>query len=381
MIDHNIVFQTKHADIQDTYRNSLNNVAKRDAIKNNRLLAPVKQELYEAQTEQTQLANDTTREKQRFQSMYTLANQVAPFFEVEGGIEQLKTVMLERIADIQERRLSGEVIDSNESEQFYQALSTNPELAKQMVVQTLQMGQQMGGGGNAQFGSSKTVKDSAGNLYQVTDRRNPSTGGVSTAYAPISPDAPQQPVGQVDLVGSSGMTSGESLAYKKEESKDKQTEVRLTNAVKMGTKAGYDTFQDIAPVDQSLSLIDEAIQALDDGADTGYFTDMLPTVREASKSLQNVKNRMGLNVVSSVTFGALSEGELKLAMSTALPTTKNPEELRKWLINKKEAQTKLRNNLNIMATYLGNGDKTISDWLKYAKTLKKDGVDPLDLGI
>ena len=46
---------------------------------------------------------------------------------------------------------------------------------------------------------------------------------------------------------------------------------------------------------------------------------MMPSVTEASASLENAMNRMGLDVIGSVTFGALSEGEMRLAMDTAVP--------------------------------------------------------------
>ena len=51
---------------------------------------------------------------------------------------------------------------------------------------------------------------------------------------------------------------------------------------------------------------------------------------------------MGLQVVSSVTFGALSAGELKVAMDTAVPPNLDNKQLAKWFRDRQAAQTKLR---------------------------------------
>jgi lysophospholipase L1-like esterase len=54
-----------------------------------------------------------------------------------------------------------------------------------------------------------------------------------------------------------------------------------------------------------------------------------------------MRSRLGLDVVGAVTFGALSEGELNLALDVALPTDLSPPDLKKWVLNKKAAQEKV----------------------------------------
>ena len=138
-------------------------------------------------------------------------------------------------------------------------------------------------------------------------------------------------------------------------------------AVKLGQlsmDAGVQAFTDIAKVNSSISNINEAISAIDDGAAAGIVYNMLPNVTEASASLNNAMNRMGLDVIGSVTFGALSEAEMKLAMDTAVPRDLRPAELREWLTKKRAAQEKAREALTAAASYLTVPGNTINGWLE-----------------
>jgi hypothetical protein len=131
------------------------------------------------------------------------------------------------------------------------------------------------------------------------------------------------------------------------------------------------SFESLGKVNQNLANIDSAIAAIDSGAETGPIYKMLPSVTAASVELDNVRNRMGLDVIGSVTFGALSQGELNLALDTALPTGLKPPELRKWLVEKKTAQQKLARYLNEAAIYLGTPGNTPASWAQ----MQKDKMD------
>ncbi len=81
-------------------------------------------------------------------------------------------------------------------------------------------------------------------------------------------------------------------------------------------------------------------------------------------------HQLGLDVIGSVTFGALSEGELNLALNTALPTNLEPTELRKYLVNKKNAQEKVIKNLTTAATYLNVKGNSLSGWLEKVQNME-----------
>ena len=127
---------------------------------------------------------------------------------------------------------------------------------------------------------------------------------------------------------------------------------------------GFKAYDDAVKAGSALSTMDEAIAALDSGAKSGIVYNMLPNVTEASASLSNAMNRMGLDVISSVTFGALSAPEMALAMETAVPRGLEPEELRSWLVKKRDAQAKAREALMNAARYLTQPGNTLSGWME-----------------
>lgn len=73
---------------------------------------------------------------------------------------------------------------------------------------------------------------------------------------------------------------------------------------------------------------------------------------------------MGLDVIGSVTFGSLSEGEMELALDTALPTGLDGPELIKWAEDKIAAQEKLATYLEEQAIFLSKPGATPADWIK-----------------
>lgn len=113
---------------------------------------------------------------------------------------------------------------------------------------------------------------------------------------------------------------------------------------------------------------DDALKALDAGAATGVIAGKLPTLTNAGALLENAKLRLGLDVIASVTFGALSEGERNAAMQTALPTGLQPAELRAWIKTRQAAETKL-------AAIQQKAVKHFSQTGKSQRALAKEWVD------
>jgi hypothetical protein len=132
----------------------------------------------------------------------------------------------------------------------------------------------------------------------------------------------------------------------------------------LSSKQVGQAFAEVGKIKKNIGNIDEAIAAIDAGASTGVIASKLPNITAASIQLANVRQQLGLDVIGSVTFGALSEGELNLALDTALPTGLAPKELRTYLVNKKTAQTKLSGYLTEQATYLSKRGNTLSGWLE-----------------
>ena len=195
------------------------------------------------------------------------------------------------------------------------------------------------------------------------------SGGVSKGFAPsistpqvdpetgqqyvIVTDANTQQTKRVDVAGGKALTGDQKMQL--------DVEKGLLN---QASEISKDAFNQIANVKRSMGTIDEAISALDKGASTGVVSQYLPSFTESTIALENAANRMGLDIISATTFGALSEGELKLAMSTAVPLRLAPAELKTWLKDKKKSQLKLTSELNKMAIALGKGKLTPAEYLE-----------------
>ncbi len=134
-------------------------------------------------------------------------------------------------------------------------------------------------------------------------------------------------------------------------------------------KTSKEAFDQLAPAYKSIALMDEAIEAIDQGAETGFIAERLPSFRRASQELDNVQKRMGLNVIQNTTFGSLSEEELKFALSSTLPLGLEGPALKDWLNKKKAAQNKLIEYIESAAIFLGRPGNTIPDFLERQKGL------------
>jgi hypothetical protein len=130
---------------------------------------------------------------------------------------------------------------------------------------------------------------------------------------------------------------------------------RVAELGRMAPEIAEDYYRRANLVQSSIGNMASAIQAIDEGAQSGIIYDMLPNVTVASAELQNARQRLGLDVIGSVTFGALSEAEMLLAMDTAVPRGLVPAELRIWLDRKRAAQEKALIALQEAALHFAEG--------------------------
>lgn len=140
-------------------------------------------------------------------------------------------------------------------------------------------------------------------------------------------------------------------------------------------------FKSVAKARKNIANYDRAISAIDEGAKTGVITRMFKSFRESTIRLEQAGRELGLDVIGSVTFGALSEGELNLAMDTAMPTNLAPPELRKWLVERRDAQRKLAGYFEDAGVYLGTPGNTIATWIASGqmKALETQDAPPNDI--
>jgi hypothetical protein len=139
-------------------------------------------------------------------------------------------------------------------------------------------------------------------------------------------------------------------------------------------KISGEAFTSLNKVQTNINNLKEAKTALEKGANTGAIASRLPSLTAASIELDNIRNRLGLDIVGSVTFGALSEGELGLALNTGLPTNLPEKDLKDYIIRKIDAQDKLSKYLTDQARFLSKPGNTLNDWLESQETKKpKEG--------
>jgi hypothetical protein len=151
---------------------------------------------------------------------------------------------------------------------------------------------------------------------------------------------------------------------------DVDTESRKV-LIKQAAEESGKAFEGLIKIRKTIANMNDAVAALDAGAETGPIVSRLPSFRTASIELDNIKGSMGLDVISSVTFGALSESELAFALDVALPTDLNKEPLKAWLKRKIGAQEKLSAELRKAASFLGKPGNTIAD---YVNILEEDAL-------
>jgi len=144
-------------------------------------------------------------------------------------------------------------------------------------------------------------------------------------------------------------------------------------AAVVAVNTSLSAFDQVSKSRSNIANLEEAKRlVLEEGANTGVIADRLPNWKASSVALETVKNELGLDVVGAVTFGALSKGELDLALNTALPTNLTEDALVDWIDRKIVAQQKLQKYLYNQAIYLADGDKTIGDWLRTQRDEKEE---------
>lgn len=122
-------------------------------------------------------------------------------------------------------------------------------------------------------------------------------------------------------------------------------------------------FEKITKITAGIANIDRAIGVIKGGAGVGAIERFFPSFKATSVELDNIRKSMGLDVVGGVTFGALSKGELNLALDVALPIGLDSDELIIFLEKKKIAQEKLRNYFSEQIQFVDQGG-TIAGFLR-----------------
>jgi len=219
------------------------------------------------------------------------------------------------------------------------------------------------------LGSS--LNDDAGTVYKVQSSKILDGNVTITVFSD----------GRREVRGPNGdIVTGETAFKVIKEAEDRGIEIQGERAggrraATVAVNTSLTAFDQVAKSRSNIANLTEAKRLIvEEGANTGFIVNNLPNWKDSSIALNTVKNELGLDVVGSVTFGALSQGELTLALNTALPTNLSEDALVDWIDRKISAQGKLQDYLYAQAIYLADGDKTIGDWLRSQEKKQKEKV-------
>tara|TARA_B110001469_G_scaffold72661_1_gene68987 strand:- start:242 stop:1474 length:1233 start_codon:yes stop_codon:yes gene_type:complete len=131
-----------------------------------------------------------------------------------------------------------------------------------------------------------------------------------------------------------------------------------------GLKKGDEVFSQFNIIDQQIQSFQRAGELVSEGAKTGFIQKFLPSTSAATTELRQIANTMGIDIINSATFGALSATELRLALETGFDQNLSGDALVEYIQNKIAAQTKLRNALmpEVQMLLGGSGLKAYADY-------------------
>ena len=196
--------------------------------------------------------------------------------------------------------------------------------------------------------------------------------GLKTSAVMTDPNSGEQYVGATDPntgeVTRVNVPGATSLTPAQEQQMEIEGEIRLADR-EQAQNIGFDAFKRADQLGESIGSLYTAYNAIDEGAESGMFRNMLPAFDASTAQLRTVASQLGIDVINSATFGALSEKELQLALATELDLSLPPAELRKQVEARIRAKDKLRVELIKAARELTSGNMTYSQFIKQYQAL------------
>lgn len=114
----------------------------------------------------------------------------------------------------------------------------------------------------------------------------------------------------------------------------------------------------------NVSKYAQALEASEGGAQSGIVRQFLPALDAQTAELRRLGSLLGIDIINSATFGALSATELNLALSTGLDLSLPPAELQEDLKKRIAASQKLYDEYMKIAKELSSGNVLYSDYIK-----------------
>lgn len=154
----------------------------------------------------------------------------------------------------------------------------------------------------------------------------------------------------VNNLGTRGMTEKEKAQFESE------AQFKLAD-VEAARNRGEKVFDQSQQVNRSIDIMKQArdLAASPEGVRTGVIQRFLPAFDENTAMFNSLRTTLGIDVINSATFGALSERELDLALSRDIPDSLNGQDLVNYLDAKIAAQNKLYREMTKIGRKLQSG--------------------------
>ena len=355
-LDPRISLAAKAPNVGDIFSNALITAQRAQGLRESREQQPARSSLLESQAQQSQAGATQAEQLNRIRSLAVFGSELQSDLQA-GNLEGIRARTAERV-----NNLPSQGLPNNDSVELLQILD-DPTVSREEKLQNVNQLAQMANQRAVQFGALKapgggvSIRSSApvvdpetGQLAIPTFDPNTNT----TQLLPVAGAIQQTPKQKLEA----------DVAAKTQIARTESELQGRTAAVKAAVTKGSKIFDRIQPLSTAISNYDEAISAIDSGAETGVVDSFLPSFKKASIELDNVVKRLGLDVVGNTTFGALSESELKFALKAAIPDNLQPQDLKQWLIAKRDAQRKVKARVEEAASFLSEGTNTIKGWIE-----------------
>jgi hypothetical protein len=154
----------------------------------------------------------------------------------------------------------------------------------------------------------------------------------------------------VTKLGTRGLTSKAKAQFESE------SQFKLAD-VEAARERGEKVFDQSQQVNRSIDIMKQArdLAASPKGVRTGVIDRFLPAFDENTAMFNSLRTTLGIDVINSATFGALSERELDLALSRDIPNTLSGQGLVNYLDDKIAAQNKLYREMTKLGRKLQSG--------------------------
>lgn len=212
----------------------------------------------------------------------------------------------------------------------------------------------------------------AQDVFKAVIGKTIGTLGIKTSQVYTDPSSGQQyvvetnpntaQVARRDVEGAIGLTP--------QQEQEMETQTALTLADREAAQAaGQRYYGQAESLNAQMTNLRSAYIASRSGGRSGIINNLLPAFDAATSRLRQAANALGIDVINSATFGALSKSELDLALSTAIDTSLGPEQLQLEIERKLRAQEKLYNQLLESAKLLSSGNTGYSTFIQQQKLI------------